>query len=78
MNNTNFNLNKTVSKYETTEEERTRNYENKITQLNQLKESLNNEIKRLSDERVEEQRAIQEKMKKQWGNIKRLFSRRLK
>ncbi len=63
----NYILNKTVTKYDSTEEERTRNYENKITQLNQLKESLNNEIIRLSDERIKEQQYILEKMKKQWA-----------
>jgi len=66
LNNTIAGINKTVSKHETTEEERIRNYENKITQLNQLKETLNNEIKRLNDERVEEQKVMFEKMKKQW------------
>ena len=66
LNNTIAGINKTVSKHETTEEERTKNYENKITQLNQLKESLNNEIKRLSDERVEEQKGMFEKMKMLW------------
>ena len=66
LNNSIAVMNRTVSKHETTEEERTKNYENKITQLNQLKESLNNEIKRLSDERVVEQKFTLEKMKKQW------------
>ena len=66
LNNTISGISKTVSKHETTEEERTKNYENKIAQLNQLKESLNNEMKRLSDERVEEQKGMFEKMKMQW------------
>jgi len=60
-------LNKTVSKFETTEEERTRVYENKITQLNQLKESLDSQIKRLTDERVEEKDTAYQKMKIQWS-----------
>ena len=67
LNNTITGINKTVSRHETTEEERTKNYENKITQINQVKESLNNEIKRLNDERVEEQKVLLEKMKKQWA-----------
>lgn len=60
------NLNKSISKYETTEEERLRNYENKITQLNQIKESLEKEIGRLNDERVQEKENVLEKMKRQW------------
>lgn len=67
LNNTIFDLNKSLSKHETTEEERTKNYENKITQLNQVKESLDNEVKRLSDERVAEKDAAFQKMKKQWS-----------
>lgn len=54
-------------KYENTEEQRDKNYRNSIGQLNQLKETLEKEIERLSDERVEEQKDAFEKMKRQWS-----------
>jgi hypothetical protein len=60
-------LNVCISKYETTEEQRRISYESGIIQLNQLKETLENEIKRLSDERVQEQKDVFEKMKRQWS-----------
>ena len=55
------------SKFETTEEERTKTYENKITQLNQIKETLVNDTKRLHDARLEEERLANEKLKRQWS-----------
>ncbi|MEO6839000.1 MAG: hypothetical protein ABI261_02490 [Ginsengibacter sp.] len=64
----NSNLENARSKYESTEEQRAEIYNNKISQLNQLKETLEKEIKRLSDERVEEQKESFEKMKKQWSD----------
>ncbi len=60
-------LKNTNSKFENTEEQRDKNYRNSIGQLNQLKETLEKEIKRLSDERVEEQKDAFEKMKRQWS-----------
>jgi len=60
-------LKNTNSKFENTEEQRDKNYRNSIGQLNQLKETLEKEIKRLSDERVEEQKDAFEKMKHQWN-----------
>src|SRR5665213_2711112 len=60
-------LKNTNSKFENTEEQRDKNYRNSIGQLNQLKETLEKEIKRLSDERVEEQKDAFEKMKHQWS-----------
>lgn len=54
-------------KYGNTEEQRDTNYRNSIGQLNQLKQTLENEIKRLSDERVLEQKETFEKMKRQWS-----------
>ena len=54
-------------KHENTEEQRDKNYRNSISQLNQLKETFENEIKRLSDERVLEQKESFEKMKRQWS-----------
>jgi hypothetical protein len=55
------------SKHENTEEQRDRSYRDGISQLNQLKETLEKEIKRLSDERMEEQKNSFEKMKHQWS-----------
>ncbi|MEO8414066.1 MAG: hypothetical protein ABI472_10415, partial [Ginsengibacter sp.] len=67
LNYTNGELNRSVFKYETTEEQRTEIYDNRIIQLNQLKETLETEIKRLNDERVREQKDAFEKMKRQWS-----------
>lgn len=74
LNNKIDNLNDTISKiilsntkYETTEEHRRKAYEHSIIQLNQLKETLESEIKRLSDERLSEQKDLFDKMKRQWG-----------
>jgi len=67
LNNTVSKLSLANSKFETTEEQRTGTYENRITQLNQLKETLEKETKRLSDERLEAQRVAFEKMKRQWS-----------
>ncbi|MBD0331950.1 MAG: hypothetical protein ICV66_04785 [Chitinophagaceae bacterium] len=61
------NLRIALSKFENTEEERRRNYERKITELNQLKETLDKEIKRLNDERVNEKQTEFLKKKKQWS-----------
>ncbi|HET7118508.1 MAG TPA: hypothetical protein VFI29_18575, partial [Hanamia sp.] len=55
------------TKYESAEEQRAENYNHKISQLNQLKETLEREIKRLSDERMEEQKQSFERMKRQWS-----------
>lgn len=55
------------TKYESAEEQRAENYNHKISQLNQLKETLEREIKRLSDERMEEQKGSFERMKRQWS-----------
>jgi hypothetical protein len=67
LNNTITQLNKSLSKYETTEEDRLRKYEDRISQLNQLKETLENEIKRLNDERVHEKERLFQNMKRQWA-----------
>ncbi|MDQ6844546.1 MAG: hypothetical protein M3Z92_09370, partial [Bacteroidota bacterium] len=66
LNGTISRLNLLNSKYEITEEQRRRNYEDSIARLNQLKDTLEKEIKRLSDERLHEQREAFDKMKRQW------------
>ncbi len=78
LNSTITELNRSVSKYETTEEQRTNSYESRIIQLNQLKETLEKEIKRLSDERVQEQKDAFEKMKKQWSEHEMTVEQTLK
>jgi len=67
LNDTIAELNLVVSGYETSEEQRTKIYESRIIQLNQLKETLESEIKRLSDERVKEQKDAFARMKRQWS-----------
>jgi hypothetical protein len=54
-------------KFENSEEQRDKDYRNGIVQLNQLKETLEKEIKRLGDERLEEQKEVFDKMKRQWS-----------
>lgn len=54
-------------KHENTEEQREINYRNNIGQLNQLKQTLEEQIKKHNDERLEEQRESFEKMKRQWS-----------
>jgi hypothetical protein len=71
-------LNKSISKYETSEDERKKNYEKSIIQLNQLKETLENEIKRLNDDRVQEQKESFEKMKSQWSEHETTVEQTLK
>ncbi|MEO6639307.1 MAG: hypothetical protein ABIN25_13595, partial [Ginsengibacter sp.] len=67
LNSTVSKINLANSKYETTGEHRRKSYEDSIIQLNQLKETLENEIERLSDERVSEQKDLTVKMKRQWS-----------
>lgn len=67
LNRKNLKLENDKAKYESAEEQRTENYNHKISELNQLKETLEKEIKRLSDERVQEQKESFEKMKRQWS-----------
>lgn len=78
LNRKNLNLENEKAKYESTEEQRAETYNNKISQLNQLKETLEKEIKRLSDERVEEQKESFEKMKKQWSDHEMTVEQTLK
>ncbi|MEO6638512.1 MAG: hypothetical protein ABIN25_09555, partial [Ginsengibacter sp.] len=67
LNSTVSKINLANSKHETTGEHRRKSYEDSIIQLNQLKETLEYEIKRLSDERVSEQKDLTDKMKRQWS-----------
>jgi len=59
-------LNSKLSKYESTKEERENDYEKKIVQLNQVKDSLEAERKRLNDERVKEKEDHFQNMKNLW------------
>jgi len=54
-------------KHEHIEEQRDADYKNSIGQLNQLKKTLEEQIRKISDERLEEQRESFEKMKRQWS-----------
>jgi hypothetical protein len=56
-----------ISKMDSVEEQRMVTFESRIGQLNQLKETLENERTRLQDERIAEQKASFEKMKGQWA-----------
>ena len=58
--------NEKISKFEATEEERTRNYEKNIAHQNQIKDSLEKERQRLGDERVKEKEDAYQKMKSTW------------
>ncbi|HAF30299.1 MAG TPA: hypothetical protein DCG75_14755 [Bacteroidales bacterium] len=60
-------LSNKVSRFETVEEERTKDYEKKIAQLDQVKKDLDTERTRLNDERFQEQKDQFDKMKKQWS-----------
>lgn len=60
-------LNNKISRFESIEEERTKDYEKKIAQLNQVKTDLDAERIRLNEERLQEKQAQFDKMKKQWS-----------
>ena len=60
-------LNKVINNYENLHQHRTEEYEKKIVQLNQLKETLEKEVRRVNDERVQEKQDSFDKMKKQWA-----------
>ncbi len=66
LNSSNTEMNKKLPKFESTEEERARDYHNKIAQLNQAKKDLDSEKSRLTEERLQEQQDQFDKMKKQW------------
>ncbi len=54
-------------KHEHSQEQRDADYRNSIGQLNQLKKTLEEQIRKIGDERLEEQREVFEKMKRQWS-----------
>jgi hypothetical protein len=56
-----------VQQYKATDEGRTSSYREGITQVNQLKRTLEGEISRLNDDRVQEKEETLEKMKGQWA-----------
>lgn len=61
-------LNGTVAKHETREQQQREDHDKRIIQLNQLKETFEKEMVRLSDERVTEKNDLFEKMRKQWSD----------
>lgn len=61
-------LEKKLSRFESTEDERTKDYEKKIAQLDQVKSDLESRRKQLDDDRLQEQRELFDQMKKQWAN----------
>ena len=67
LNSKNLELQNEISRWRNLEEERDKNYKTNITQLNQLKDSFEKEIRRHHDEKTEEQRIAFEKMKRQWS-----------
>ncbi len=67
-----------ISKFESIEEERKLEYERKIAELNQVKQNLDNDRKRLSDERVQEKQDSFDKMKKQWNEHETLVEQKIK
>ena len=67
LNETITDLKNKLSLYESTKEDRGKEYENKIAQLNQLKENLEKERTRLSDERLKEKEEQFQNMKKMWS-----------
>ena len=72
------NLNNEVSRYETTEDSRKLSYENKITELNQIKKNLDDDRTRLSDERLEEKQKEFDNMKKQWSEHETAVEKKIK
>jgi len=71
-------LNKFVSDHKAIKEQQEQAYNKKVAELNQLKETLDSEIKRLNDQRVEEQQRNFEKMKLQWSAHESAVEQKLK
>lgn len=58
---------KKISYFESTEEQKNKSYEEKISSLNQAKQDLDTEKARVNDERVREKEDRLENMKRQWN-----------
>lgn len=78
LNNTISKLNLSNSKFENNEEQRRKAYEESIVKLNQLKETLEKQTQILHDERLQEQKDVFEKMKRQWNEHEALVAQSLK
>ncbi len=78
LNNTISKLNLSNAKFENNEEQRRNTYEESIIKLNQLKETLEKQTQVLHDERLQEQKAVFEKMKRQWNEHEASVAQSLK
>ncbi len=78
LNNTISKLNLSNSKFENNEEQRRKAYEESIIKLNQLKETLEKQTQILHDERLQEQKDVFEKMKRQWNEHEASVAQSLK
>ncbi len=68
LNNELKEKNDKISKHEAQEDERSKTYQNNISQLNQVKNSMEKERQRLDDDRLKEKEEEFELMKKTWVN----------
>jgi len=71
-------LNNKVSRFETNEDSRKTDYEKKIAQLDQVKNDLDADRTRLSDERVKEKQEEFDRMKLQWSEHETTVKQRIK
>jgi uncharacterized protein YoxC len=78
LNQTINEVNGRLSKFEITQEDRARDYETKIAQLNQVKDNLEKERSRMSDERVKEKENHFQSMKKQWAEHQASVEQKIK
>ncbi len=78
LNSTISKLNLSNSKFENNEEQRRKDYDESIIKLNQLKETLEKQTQALHDERVQEQKDVFEKMKRQWNEHEASVAQSLK
>ena len=67
LNNTISRLNVSHAKLEGNEESRRKNYDDRIVQLNQVKETFEKQASALHEERMKEQKDAFEKKKRQWS-----------
>ncbi|MEP7233240.1 MAG: hypothetical protein ABI691_23480 [Ginsengibacter sp.] len=78
LNNAISKLNLSNAKFENNEEQRRNAYEESIIKLNQLKETLEKQTQVLHDERLQEQKDVFEKMKRQWNEHEASVAQSLK